>query len=238
MSEVFKELYEVDVNDRTDSNQGLTYLSWAWAWAEVKKKFPTASYKIKKFENNLPYVFDEKTGYMVFTEVTIDEQTHEMWLPVMNHNNLAMLDKPYEKKFKNSTAKVDAATMFDINKTIMRCLTKNLAMFGLGLYIYAGEDLPEPPRTEPITDEDVKRINKKVDKLAELSDDDSQEIKEKTTRWIKGQAKVKSIKDIPSNLLDSLLDALDRMIGKAKTKKRRAIGTNVTHERQYDNTKG
>ena len=136
----------------------MTYLSWAYAWGELKKLFPKATYKIYKFgEKQLPYVFDENTGYMVFTSVTIDDLTHEMWLPVMDGANKAMKNKPYEyeideyvwknnKKFKsgNKIKKyVDAATMFDINKTIMRCLTKNLSMFGLGLYIYAGEDLPE-----------------------------------------------------------------------------------------------
>jgi hypothetical protein len=79
---------------------------------------------------------------MVFTRVTIEKVTHEMWLPVMDNRNEAMLDHPRQVKYKNYTATVEAATMFDVNKTIMRCLTKNLAMFGLGLYIYAGEDLP------------------------------------------------------------------------------------------------
>lgn len=142
----FEVLNNVNVNEHTEvkdtGKTKLTYLSWAWAWAEVKKRFPAASYEIVKF-NGLPYVFDEKTGYMVYTTVTIDGITHEMWLPVMDGNNRAMLDHPYEVQTKYNKFTVQAATMFDINKTIMRCLTKNLAMFGLGLYIYAGEDLPE-----------------------------------------------------------------------------------------------
>lgn len=123
----FEEIYKINVNDKTEKKNGLTYLSWAWAWAEFKKCYPDASYCIKRFENNLPYVKDDKTGYMVFTEVSANGITHEMWLPVMDNRNKAILE----------------ATMTDINKAIMRCLTKNLAMFGLGLYIYAGEDLPE-----------------------------------------------------------------------------------------------
>ena len=143
----FDILNAVNVNEHTEVKDTgkvkLTYLSWAWAWSEVKKRFPNASYEIIKF-NGLPYVYDEKTGYMVYTTVTIDGITHEMWLPVMDGNNRAMFAFPYEVKFKNGNAiPVQAATMFDVNKTIMRCLTKNLAMFGLGLYIYAGEDLPE-----------------------------------------------------------------------------------------------
>lgn len=142
----FDILNAVNVNEHTETKDTgkvkLTYLSWAWAWSEVKKRFPDASYEIIKF-NGLPYVFDDKTGFMVYTTVTIDGITHEMWLPVMDGNNRAMLDHPYEVKTKYNSFTVQPATMFDINKTIMRCLTKNLAMFGLGLYIYAGEDLPE-----------------------------------------------------------------------------------------------
>ena len=77
------------------------------------------------------------------TKVTIEGITHEMWLPVMDSHNDAMLSKPYEVKTKYNSYTVAKCTMFDVNKTIMRCLTKNLAMFGLGLYIYSGEDLPE-----------------------------------------------------------------------------------------------
>lgn len=90
-----------------------------------------------------PYSYDELTGYMCFTSVTIEGVTHDMWLPVMDSHNAAMLSKAYEVKTKYGSYTVDKCTMFDVNKTIMRCLTKNLAMFGLGLYIYAGEDLPE-----------------------------------------------------------------------------------------------
>lgn len=156
--EHFNKLFAINCNDKTEKkNNGsteLTYLSWCYAWSEVKKLYPNARYEILKFgENKLPYVFDEKTGYMVFTRVEIEDIEHEMWLPVMDSANKAMKDKPYTykvKKYNYDTKhyefiekEVQPATMFDINKTIMRCLTKNLAMFGLGLYIYAGEDLPE-----------------------------------------------------------------------------------------------
>lgn len=148
----FEILNAIDVNDKTEKKSNgsteLTYLSWAWAWQECKKQFPNATYEIEKFENNLPYVYDEETGYMVFTKVTIEDITHEMWLPVMDGANKAMKSKPYTYKTKYGEKSVEAATMFDINKTIMRCLTKNLAMFGLGIYIYAGEDLPEDAKVK------------------------------------------------------------------------------------------
>ena len=148
----FETLNAINVNDKTEKKSNgsteLTYLSWAWAWQELKNKYPDATYEIEKFENNLPYIYDEETGYMVFTKVTIEGITHEMWLPVMDGANKAMKAKPYTYKTKYGDKSVEAATMFDINKTIMRCLTKNLAMFGLGLYIYAGEDLPEDQKIE------------------------------------------------------------------------------------------
>lgn len=138
---VFSNLFKLDVNEHTEKKQNLTYLSWSWAWATVKSRYPNANYEIVKF-NGLPYVFDENTGYMVYTKVTIEDVTHEMWLPVMDNNNNAMLSHPYEYETKYGKKKVAACTMFEVNKAIMRCLVKNLAMFGLGLYIYAGEDLP------------------------------------------------------------------------------------------------
>ena len=159
----FEELFKVNVNGHTekkkvDDRTELTYLSWPFAWAEVKKRYPEATYEVKKFERGLPYAFDPFTGYMVYTSVTIEGVTHEMWLPVMDSKNKAMKGEPYKytvKRYgKTEERTVADASMFDINKTIMRCLVKNLAMFGLGLYIYAGEDLPE-------ADEDSKAMEEK-----------------------------------------------------------------------------
>lgn len=132
MDDKFLELYKIDVSGKTEKKGNLTYLSWCWAWAEFKKVYPDAIYEVKKFDG-IPYVHDTDTGYMVYTSVTAGGMTYEMWLPVMDTRNKAM----------------KTADMFDINKTIMRCLTKNLAMFGLGLYIYAGEDLPEDAEKPP-----------------------------------------------------------------------------------------
>lgn len=158
MSSVFENLNSANVNGHTEEKNGLTYLTWAWAWAEVKKVYPEANYTIEKFDG-LPYVYDEKTGYMVYTTVTIENITHEMWLPVMDGANKAMKAKPYEYQTKYGKKTCEAATMFDVNKTIMRCLVKNLAMFGLGLYIYAGEDLPESEQaTYPSRDEMIKEV--------------------------------------------------------------------------------
>jgi hypothetical protein len=149
----FEQAYSLNVNEKTEKKGNLTYLSWAWAWGEFKKIYPEAKYKIKKFgENSLPYIHDEATGYMVFTEVEADGSKYEMWLPVMDYKNEAMKEP----------------TMFDINKTIMRCLTKNLAMFGLGLYIYAGEDLPEKPEEEK--NEEAKQIIEEINNINDIEE--------------------------------------------------------------------
>ena len=158
---VFNTLNGINVNEHKEDKNGLSYLSWVWAWAEVKKNYPDAVYSIEKF-NGLPYVYDENTGYMVYTTVTIEGITHEMWLPVMDGANKAMKAQAY--KYTNKFGKeyvCNAATLFDGNKAIMRCLTKNLAMFGLGLYIYAGEDLPESEQAAyPSRDEMLKEISR------------------------------------------------------------------------------
>ena len=157
---LFETLREINVTGHVEQKNGLNYLSWAWAWDEVMKIYPNAKYEIERFDNK-PYLYDEKTGYMVFTKMNIENIEREMWLPVMDANNKAMLDHEYTYKvakyeWKNKvrtkvgeeTKSVEMATMFDINKAIMRCLVKNLAMYGLGLALYSGEDLPEAELTE------------------------------------------------------------------------------------------
>ena len=133
----FEKLSSINVNDRVEKKNGLTYLSWAWAWSEVKKACPDATYVIKQTD------YDEQLGFMCHTEVTIAGETLEMWLPVMDGANKSMKKEAYTYTTRYGEKSVDAATSFDINKTLMRCLVKNLAMFGLGIYIFAGEDLPE-----------------------------------------------------------------------------------------------
>jgi len=138
-----KEMLKLNVNEQTEKKNNLTYLSWAWAWTKAIEQDETASYEVIMFDNK-PYFYDEQLGYMVFTKVTMFGSTKLMQLPVMDGANKAQksVEYKYNTKF-NGEKTVEAATMFDINTAIMRCLTKNLALFGLGLYIYAGEDLPE-----------------------------------------------------------------------------------------------
>ena len=157
---IFDKLSAINVNDKVEKKSNLTYLSWAWAWAEVKKACPDATYEVLQDPyTSKPYFFDDNLGYMVMTQVTIEGESLEMWLPVMDGANKAMTNKSYTYSTRYGDKTVEKATMFDINKTLMRCLTKNLAMFGLGLYIYAGEDLPETieqvktPQPQPIKED-------------------------------------------------------------------------------------
>lgn len=150
---VFDTLNAINVNERVEKKKTgeknpdgkekyLTYLSWVWAWGQVKQHFPDASYEVRHWGDK-PYLNDDQLGIMVETSVTISGETITMWLPVMNSSNKPMKSAPYSYKTRYGEKEVEAATMFDVNKAIMRCLAKNIAMFGLGLYIYAGEDLPE-----------------------------------------------------------------------------------------------
>lgn len=185
---VFEELNNVNINNHTETKKGgegkeLTFLSWCWAWAEIKKRYPDANYEVVKY-NGIPYVYDEKTGYMVYTTMTIEGVTHEMWLPVMDSNNHAMKGEPYQVQTAKRTYTVNAATMFDVNKTIMRCLVKNMAMFGLGLYIYAGEDLPEAEAEVVKVEQKAKEDEAKI-QLATILDTIKQmtTIEELTKLW-------------------------------------------------------
>ena len=130
---VFETLNAVNVNGHTEKKNGLTYLSWAWAWAEIKKAFPEAFYTIYENKDGWNYHTDGRTAW-VKTGVTIEGIENIEYLPVMD--------------FKNKSIPLEQITSFDVNKAIQRSLTKACARHGLGLYIYAGEDLPEAEQTQ------------------------------------------------------------------------------------------
>ena len=172
---MFNALKNLDLSNKCEKRDQLTYLSWANAWSEFKAAYPSATYEILKNENGLPYFSDPNLGIMVFTSVTVDDVTHQMWLPVMDSKNKTMKLQPYtysvwdnyKKAYVEKT--VQAASMFDINKTLMRCLVKNLAMFGLGLYIFQGDDLPEKSAddtTSSVPQQTVRPVQQPVDPLA------------------------------------------------------------------------
>ena len=165
---VFERLSAINVNEHVEKKDNLTYLSWAWAWSETKRACPDATYKILETE------YDEALGFMCHTTVTIEGETLGMWLPVMDGKNKSMKKQAYTYSTKYGDKQVDAATTFDINKTLMRCLVKNLAMFGLGIYIYAGEDLPEG--------ESVARVES-TKKATPKEESDLIELKKDTDNW-------------------------------------------------------
>ena len=125
---IFQVLSSVNVNGHTEKKNGLTYLSWAWAWAEIKKAYPNALYTIYENADGWCYHTDGRTAW-VKTGVTIEGIEYIEYLPVMDH--------------RNKSIPLESITSFDVNKAIQRSLTKACARHGLGLYIYAGEDLPD-----------------------------------------------------------------------------------------------
>ena len=135
MTNYFEQLNAINVNDKVEQKNGLTYLSWAFAWGEVKKLFPDATYTIYENQDGWNYFTDGKTGW-VKTGVTVNGIEHIEYLPIMDYRNKSILK--------------ENITSFDVNKTIQRSLTKAVARHGLGLYIYAGEDLPESEKTQDI----------------------------------------------------------------------------------------
>lgn len=140
---VFETLNAINVSGKTEKKNGLTYLSWAWAWGEIKKVYPNATYTIYERETQfgaVNYFTDGRTCW-VKTGVTIEGLEHIEQLPVMNYSNQSIL--------------LDKVTSFDVNKTIQRSLTKAIGRHGLGLYIYAGEDLPEEVKEQQAQTNDL-----------------------------------------------------------------------------------
>ncbi len=129
----FVELNSINVNEHVEQKNRLSYLSWAWAWGELKKRYPDSVYKIYENENGCFYHTDGRTCW-VKTGVTVNGIEHIEYLPVMD--------------YKNKSIPLEDITSFDVNKAIQRSLTKAVARHGLGLYIYAGEDLPEEEAQE------------------------------------------------------------------------------------------
>lgn len=145
----FDALYEMNLGDKVEKKDNLSYLTWSEAWKAFKEVYPSATFRvITNPDTKLPYFVDPQIGIMVFTEVTADDLTQQCFLPVLNSSMKPMRLEAYnytvyDKQNKRQIEKTcEAANAFDLNKTIMRCLVKNLALFGLGLKLYQGEDIP------------------------------------------------------------------------------------------------
>lgn len=153
MENYFAELNALNVGDKIEKKNGLSYLSWAWAWGEVKKLRPDAQYRIYENADGWNYHTDGRTCW-VKTGVTVAGIEHIEYLPVMDNRNKSIL--------------AENVTSFDVNKAIQRSLTKALARHGLGLYIYAGEDLPEDAQ-KAAKEEEKKANASKIDEIKQAS---------------------------------------------------------------------
>ena len=142
---VFETLNDINVNDHIEKKGNLSYLSWVWAWGTLKKLYPDATYTVYEDEKGIPYFTDGRTAW-VKTGVTVNGQEYIERLPIMD--------------YKNRSVTLDKVTSMDMNTAIQRSITKAIARHGLGLYIYAGEDLP-----------DIEKANTEAEKAAEAYPD-------------------------------------------------------------------
>jgi hypothetical protein len=159
----FQVLYDIDVKDKIEQKNGLNYLSWAAAWAEVKKVYPASTFKIYERESGEGYLinyFTDGRTCWVKTGVTVNGIEHIEELPVMD--------------FKNKSIKLEDVTSCEVNKSIQRSLTKALARHGLGLYIYEGEDMPESTAK---AENEIKEINEESLAIATEKAKKSEELK-------------------------------------------------------------
>ena len=205
----FEVLNAVNVEEHLERKGNLTYLSWAWAWQELKKRYPKSFYTVYEADNHCFYFTDGKTAW-VKTGVTLvdgDEQLECIeYLPVMDMRNKSM--------------SLDSITSFDVNKSIQRSLTKAIARHGLGLYIYAGEDVPEAEREQLAKLEselkavregivtELKRITKYGQPDA-MSIDEQKKFKEEHFNPILGEENYRTCTD--AQKLDNLLKHLKQI---------------------------
>lgn len=196
---VFQKLNAINVQDHVEKKNGLSYLSWAWAWSEVKKVYPNANYKIYERQTEwgeVNYFTDGRTCW-VKTGVEINGLEHIEELPVMD--------------FRNKSIPLDKVTSFDVNKAIQRSLTKALARHGLGLYIYAGEDLPETDKQKE-EEEALKKVLPVYTQLRTQMESLGIDFRGEYNQWICEKADVHTQNNTELNL-----EQLNRVIKVYKT---------------------
>ena len=181
MQNYFQQLHEINVSDQVEKKGQYSYLSWPFAVAQLRLADPAATWEVRRF-NGLPYLQTE-TGFFVEVAVTVQAVTLSQIHPVLDAKNRPLL----------------APTAFDINTSIQRCLVKAIALHGLGLYIYMGEDLPEgSTRTDTLSEPQQEQIRKLV-----------QEVGGNMDRLL-AYFKVKSLGDIPSTDYDRVVRSLEK----------------------------
>ena len=152
----FKVLSSLDLSEYVEKREGLSYVSWSNAWKIFCEFYPNAKFEVVKNQQGLPYFVDPLVGVMVFVKVEAEEgYSQEMYLPVLDNKNKTMKLEEYTYQVYDSynrkyiEKKVNAVTMFDINRALQRALVKCVSLFGLGLYLYQGQDLPEAIDDQP-----------------------------------------------------------------------------------------
>ena len=189
----FITLNEIDCSTKVEKKNGLTYLSWAWAWGELKKIHPDATYTIYETPEGCFYFTDGRTCW-VKTGVTVNGIEHIEYLPVMD--------------YRNKSIPKDQVTSFDVNKTIQRSLTKAVARHGLGLYIYAGEDLPEGKEEEkrPTETAKMKIDETKINALLTMCTNDNIDVKELCKLY-----KVNNLNDMTEAMYSNIISNLPKV---------------------------
>lgn len=142
--EIYKKLHKVDLTGYTKAKQKLTYLPWASAYNLVSNIYPDFDHEIINYVHDgfeMPYYHDMDLGYMVHTKVTIEGISRQERLPVIDHSNRPLRSKPFTYETRSGKNTIQQCSMMDINKAHKRCLVKNLALFGLGIDLYIGEDV-------------------------------------------------------------------------------------------------
>ena len=147
---IWETLSAIDCNEHTEKKNGMTYLSWAWAWGILKKHYPTATFTKHLSDDGIPVFLDSDSNGYVKVTVTIGDESMTEVFPVLDFRN---------KSIKNPDS-------FAVNTALQRCLTKALSYFGLGHYIYAGEDIPQDAESTS-KEEKVEEVKKEVKKVEE-----------------------------------------------------------------------
>lgn len=192
---IFQTLSEIDITSKIKKKNKMDYLPWSSAWDFVKNKFPNATYRIVKTEDGCIYHNDGRTCW-VETEMTINNETQTEILPVLN--------------FKNQSISLDELTSSDVNKSIKRCLVKNLALFGLGLSLWNGEELSDNAKKKKVDDsEALKKVQKSMIDILKAKVDDGCD-KTKLFAFVENLIGSKN----PSNVKD--IDVLNKAIETVK----------------------
>jgi hypothetical protein len=196
---VVEVLSKINVNDKVEKKNGLTYLSWAWAWKVLKENFPTSTYTIYENKDDWNYFTDGRTAW-VKTGVTVLGIEHIEYLPVMD--------------FRNKSIPLDQVTSFDVNKAIQRSLTKAISRHLLGIYIYAGEDLPEDNDVKPnqlVKNETEKARDTTVFNLNQLYTTLNEELKSSVNEFLKVR-NVMKFADLSEGVAQALLVNIQKKI--------------------------